>query len=411
MKKLNLLWLALAATVLPGCSDNSEKGPGWVDPDVPRLNDMTLSRSEMEVRDGMNDFGFDLMHQISENYDNVYKNGNGNISVSPVSAGLALAMAANSTSGNDASRIAQALHCDDIDALNTLSNKLIRSLTYNSDLTVRLANSVWFRNSYSLSEQYTQTLKDVFCARAFDAPFDNSTVGLINGWCADKTGGLINHVIDDISDEAVIYYINAIYAAGDWSRPFNPESTRTERFNGRDSNTEVAMMHASAHFPCAGDDKCTAVRLTFKGENASMIFILPDEDVSVEELASEMTAAYLNKLRDSMTPEYSINLGLPKFKLSQQAKLKDCLANLGIPDNIYLDKAGINRSVLLSTIHYTHTEVDEDGAKVAAVTVVGGDLADFPSESMTLTFDRPFLYFFCDDTTGAILMAGRICNL
>ena len=175
MKKLNLLWLALAATVLPGCSDNSEKGPGWVDPDVPRLNDMTLSRSEMEVRDGMNDFGFDLMHQISENYDNVYKNGNGNISVSPVSAGLALAMAANSTSGNDASRIAQALHCDDIDALNTLSNKLIRSLTYNSDLTVRLANSVWFRNSYSLSEQYTQTLKDVFCARAFDAPFDNST--------------------------------------------------------------------------------------------------------------------------------------------------------------------------------------------------------------------------------------------
>ena len=76
MKKLNLLWLALAATVLPGCSDNSEKGPGWVDPDVPRLNDMTLSRSEMEVRDGMNDFGFDLMHQISENYDNVYKNGN-----------------------------------------------------------------------------------------------------------------------------------------------------------------------------------------------------------------------------------------------------------------------------------------------------------------------------------------------
>lgn len=137
-KQFFLITIGLLACGLAACSDN-EKSGGWVDPDVPRINDAKLSRSEAEVLDGLNKFGFDMMRDVSANYDEVYADAqaDGNISVSPLSAGLALAMVANSAQPAEANKIAEALHCTDLDALNTLSNKLIRALTYKDDITVR----------------------------------------------------------------------------------------------------------------------------------------------------------------------------------------------------------------------------------------------------------------------------------
>lgn len=411
MKKLNLLFTVILLPMgLVSCSDDQKTG-GWEDPDVPRLEDLKLSRGEEDVLDNLNRFGFDMMHDISANYDDVYDDEeSGNISVSPLSAGLALAMIANSVPEADAAKISGMLYCGNMSDLNSLSNKLIRSLTYKEDITVRLANSVWYRDNFDITDNYRQLLRDVFCAQSFAAPFDDTTKDLINGWCSDKTQGLIRKVVSSINPNTIIYYINAMYAAGKWAEPFSESATKTEKFVGRDKETRVPMMHDVCTRLYVERGNYAAIKLPFTDKKASMVFLLPDADMSADELLKALTYDEFADMQQRMGYE-SVNLALPKFKVDLAGDLSNLLVRLGLPSETNLRNIGINENVTLPVKQFTFTEIDEEGAKAAAVTIGGGDTSALPGEDIDLTFDRPFLYFICDDTSGCILMSGCVNNI
>ena len=50
-------------------------------------------------------------------------------------------------------------------------------------------------------------------------------------------------------------------------------------------------------------------------------------------------------------------------------------------------------------------------AAATSLTIFGSDLDVMKFDSVKLDVDRPFIYFITEMRTGAILMAGRICNL
>ena len=131
MKKLKFLITLLLPTIgLQSCSDD-EKGGRWVDPDIPAIDKVVLSRSEQNAKNGLNEFGFDLMQNISaESGNSMATKDKGNIIISPFSAGVCMSLIANSCQQNQANAIADILHCNDLEALNTLSNKLIRSISH-----------------------------------------------------------------------------------------------------------------------------------------------------------------------------------------------------------------------------------------------------------------------------------------
>lgn len=63
----------------------------------------------------------------------------------------------------------------------------------------------------------------------------------------------------------------------------------------------------------------------------------------------------------------------------------------------------------------TAFEMDETGATAAAATVGGqywgtGEV-QVDRQNVTMTVDRPFMFFIKDKATGAILLSGRINNL
>ena len=71
---------------------------------------------------------------------------------------------------------------------------------------------------------------------------------------------------------------------------------------------------------------------------------------------------------------------------------------------------------MIKTIQKTTIKVDEKGTEMAAATDVEINLTS-PGAGMErpkdvrFVLDRPFLFFVTDSPTGAVLMAGRICNL
>lgn len=85
---------------------------------------------------------------------------------------------------------------------------------------------------------------------------------------------------------------------------------------------------------------------------------------------------------------------------------------MGMPLSAFLPPLNVEDEIYLNAYQSTYTKIDEAGATVAAATDIVGKLTSYASPDLVeLIFNRPFLYFMVNKTTGAILMAGRICEL
>ncbi len=121
------------------------------------------------------------------------------------------------------------------------------------------------------------------------------------------------------------------------------------------------------------------------------------------------------------TPVY---LRLPKFELVTRRQLKEALMALGMVDafsDADADFSGIcgnppgspGALVVAKVIHQAFVKCAEGGIEAAAATAVvmkdAGAIGPAP-QPLTLTIDRPFLFFIRDKATGAVLFTGQIID-
>jgi serpin B len=119
---------------------------------------------------------------------------------------------------------------------------------------------------------------------------------------------------------------------------------------------------------------------------------------------------------------YDLDLYVPRFSIDTRAKLNQALAAAGMPrafDRDVADFSGIHQPAsedeqlfISAVIHQANIDVDEKGTEAAAATAVGVDTGGGPSplETITVKFDRPFLFFLRDVETGAVLFMGRVVD-
>ena len=70
-----------------------------------------------------------------------------------------------------------------------------------------------------------------------------------------------------------------------------------------------------------------------------------------------------------------------------------------------------NRELLIQDVlHKAFVLVDESGTEAAAATAVIVGLTAAPAQPITLTIDRPFIFFIRDIQTGSIIFIGRVLN-
>ncbi|HEX7602374.1 MAG TPA: serpin family protein, partial [Polyangiaceae bacterium] len=62
-------------------------------------------------------------------------------------------------------------------------------------------------------------------------------------------------------------------------------------------------------------------------------------------------------------------------------------------------------------VHQAFVSVDEKGTEAAAATAVVMAGTGAPSKQVTLTLDKPFLFFVRDNATGAVLFLGRVLSV
>ncbi|XP_064336482.1 serpin B4-like isoform X4 [Camelus dromedarius] len=269
-------------------------------------------------------------------------------------------------------------------------------------------------------------VKKLYLASVESADFANAaeeTRQMINSWVERQTNGKIKDLFprNSLDSSTVLVLVNAIYFKGQWHRKFKEEYTVEEEFwLSKDTSKSVQMMKETNDFNFASleDMQFKILEIPYKGEELSMMLLLPNEVDGLQKLEDKLTAEKLLEWTSSQNMRTSqVDLHLPRFKVEESYDLNGMLVALGVVDAFSLrdaDFSGMTRKHRLAVskaVHKSFVEVNEEGTEAAAATGITVALtsASIPHFER-FHCDHPFLFFIRHNKTNSILFLGRVSS-
>ncbi|XP_073753818.1 serpin I2 isoform X2 [Callorhinus ursinus] len=155
------------------------------------------------------------------------------------------------------------------------------------------------------------------------------------------------------------------------------------------------------------------LELPYKGDEFSLIIVLPAEDVNIEEMEKQITAHQILKWFSEMQ-EDEVEVGLPRFKVEQKLDFKEALYSLNITEIFSggCDLSGITDSaeVFVSQVmQHVFFEINEDGSEAATSTGMHIPVIMSLAQNKFIA-NHPFLFIVKNNPTESILFMGRVTN-
>jgi len=413
MRTLTLITIFLILADLLSCNGNIVD-PDDTDPDPPR----ELSESEKAIASSDATFSYRIFRE-TVSYDNTADN----LFISPLSISMALAMVLNGAEGETHNQIKETLGLSGLseDEINQNFLSLMNYLmSVDSKVAVKIANSVWYDEQLEVKQEFLSRLQESFNARGEALNFsDPASVNVINSWVSENTNGRIETIIDEISDEMVMFLINALYFKGDWLRQFDAEDTRDADFYLEDgSKTTVDMMNQSGDFATYFSEDVQMIELPYGDSLYSMSVLMPTDfekpidDFVEESVNPENVSQWREGLRSSGR---EVMVSLPKFELEYELSYNDILRSMGMMLPFSESEADFSeiaepagQNLFISEVkHKTFVAVDEEGTEAAAATSVGIGVTSMPP---ALEVNRPFVFIIHERTSGVNLFMGKVKN-
>ncbi|MDP4186968.1 MAG: serpin family protein [Bacteroidota bacterium] len=376
--------------------------------------DVNLTQTAQVLVGSSNAFGFDLFKEMSKSL------GDSNLFISPVSVSLALAMTYNGADGTTREAMAKTLKITGLttDDVNASFQNLMQQLTsLDSKVALNIANSIWYRNTFTVLPDFLSTNQKYFNAQVQGLDFSSpSALTTINGWVADKTKGKIKTIIDQISDETVMYLINAVYFKGSWLQKFDAGKTSNQAFTLEDNQSiSIPTMVTEGSFDYTSNDLFSSVRMFYGQGNYSMCVLLPNEGKTVNDIINNLTDENWNSWTNSYHSYETVHILLPKFKFAFGDELKQYLSNLGMGIAFNTDSANfskINNQVRLcisKVKHKSYVDVNEEGTEAAAVTSVEIICTSAgPMQTIYFTVNRPFIFVIREEKSNTVIFIGKV---
>jgi serpin B len=331
----------------------------------------------------------------------------------------------NGSSGNTRAEMVKALMLEKFSEsdINVYYQEILQALIAIDPTTdLIIANSIWYRNYFPVKSAFIETGKKYFDAEVKALNFkDASAANTINKWCADKTKNRINHIVSaPIPDSMMMILVNALYFKSKWKKEIKFDKAKTKlddftKINGQ--KIKANLMEQTTFLPYYADQKLQCVELPYGNMAFSMIAVLPDNNIRIDQLIEHLATVEWQNIVDSMRQQ-KVWLKLPRFKIECDLSLNQPVMNLGMTqlfNGKLADFANISDTVMyVSEIKQkTFVEVNEEGTEASAVTLsgmLGGRISNKPQDEEPVRFfaDRPFLFLIREKSTGIILFIGRI---
>lgn len=196
-----------------------------------------------------------------------------------------------------------------------------------------------------------------------------------------------------------------------------------KNYKSVDKNTDFSIYEGENVKAFAKDLK------EYNGTTLQYVAIMPEEDLDT--YIDNVTAEDINKVIGNLKELKSENFKegiitqivgyIPKFKFDYNLKLIEDLNDMGITDVFDKEKANLKgitdeEAYIGEAIHKANIEFTQDGIKASAATMVGGAgagdmfdyLYDVPVKTITLNFDKPYMFIIRDKETGEVWFAGTV---
>lgn len=370
-------------------------------------------KSMLALVEADNAFGIELFKDLA------VEEADSNIFISPVSAGLALAMAYNGADGatKDAMQNTLKISAFNKNQINEAYKNLMDQLTNSDpDVLLEIANSIWYEQNFIVKQAFFDINKTYYNAQVRPLDFaDPASVDTINHWVAQNTNNKITKIIDQIADDIVMYLINAIYFKGIWKYIFDEEQTNDRPFFISENNSkQVPFMYIEEYFDYADLNKYEALKIPYGNKDYAMVIIKPKSGTDVSIITEALSVEQWDTWMDEFSSRETM-LHIPKFKFEYEKELNDLLKSMGMEiafNKTLADFSNINDSVQLyidKVKHKTYIDVNEEGTEAAAVTSVGIRVESIGNK-VFFDANRPFLFAIIEENTGAIVFMGRMMN-
>lgn len=360
----------------------------------------------------MSEFYLDLFQKSMDD--------NKNSLVSPLSVMLALTMTANGAARETLTQMEAVLGRGiSLDELNRYLLTYANNLPADQKYRINIANSIWFRddeNRLHVEEEFLQQNADYFKAQAYKSPFDDQTLKDINNWVDEKTEGMIDKILDEIREDAVMYLINAIVFEAEWENIYRTHQIEPGQFRGEDGKTYDVEFMNSEESIYLESEFATGFIKPYAGNQYSFVALLPHQGMSVRDLVTSLSGERFLHLLQSASLE-DVQATLPKFTYEYEVVMNDALKAMGLPDAFSplaadfskLGQSSRGNIFIGEVLHKTFIVVDEKGTKAGAVTKV--EMRDESyRETKIVRLDRPFVYAIMDNATNLPIFIGTVMD-
>jgi len=402
--------LALVALVT-ACNDPSGPSNG-----TPRITALprALSSGEQAVISASNAFGFSLLRELDRT------RADSNIFMSPLSASMALGMTMNGAAGPTFDEMRSSLGfgtrpSSEINASYRSLIDMLRGLDPSVDF--RIANSIWYRTGFPFEATFLEESKQFFDAKVSPLDFAAASAApTINDWVKESTNGKIDKIVDGpISDDVVMYLINAIYFNGSWTTRFDRSLTKPDQFttvNG--TAASISMMRRTDTVRVAETGDAQVVELPYGGGAFTMTIIAPKPGKPIGGLVSSLSTQSWDAWVAAAASR-SVELYMPKFTLRWEALLNDPLQSLGMrlafqgdnADFTRMSRTAGDRLYISKVKQKSFVDVHEEGTEAAAATSVEVSVT-CTCGPQVIRIDRPFVFAIRERLSGTILFLGKI---
>jgi serine protease inhibitor len=350
------------------------------------------------------------------------QHGSGNVFVSPVSAGVALAMAYGGARGPTRAAMGRALGFGAMapETVAVANARLLASLRDQKDVQLLIANALWAQQGVPLSPDYIANTRRDYGADAETVDFaSGAAVNAINGWAARSTDGKIPVILTaPPAPRPVLMLTNAVYFKGQWAAKFDSTKTQMRGFTRPDrSVVQRKMMTRTGEYAVrviSSPDRIAVLRMPYAGNRFGMYILLPDSGAGLAGAYRALDAAPWQ----AAGAETRVHVVLPRFTIRTDLRLNDALKRLGMAGAVsegadfsgMMTAAGPRRRFAISDVRQaTYIDVSEEGTEAAAVTSIGIHATSVQMGGIVqFVADHPFLAVLRDDRTGAILFIGQV---
>ena len=377
--------------------------------------DKVETNVDLKNNTGLMDFAVELFKNAEENGENSL--------VSPFSVLCALAMTANGADKETLAQMEQALGMP-IDELNEYIYAYTNSLAQGDKYKLSVANSIWFsdRADFVPNRDFLQTNANYYGAGIYKSDFSGSACDDINLWVKQNTNGMIDKIIDEIPEDAVMYLINALAFEAEWASIYERSDVNQGNFFKEDKTKQSAdFMYAMEHSYLT-DEKAKGFIKYYSGGEYAFAALLPDEGVSLSDYVDSLTGEKLAEILANKQSE-TVRTSIPKFKSECSFLLNDCLKDMGMTDAFSgsladfskLGSMDDNSGLYINRVlHKTYIEVAEKGTKAGAVTAVELNCEGamiLPEDIKEVYLNRPFVYMIIDTNANLPLFIGTVTEI